>query len=211
MGEGDKVAGGALVASAAGIVLAMAHHPTRLDQPGAAVTVHGVMLVLLAAMMFGFVHFARRRSLYRPAVLAGLVAYSFGVFANLGAATVNGLITPALAMRGAGAVGSDIFLLAWETNQALDAIGVFATGAAFILWSIDLVSGRGAFARAVGAAGIAAGAVSAGLLALGLVRMNVSGAFLIYAIEVAWAALLGLYILSKGAGREPLARERGAD
>jgi hypothetical protein len=201
VGEGDKAAGGALVASAAGIVFAMAHHPTRLDQAGAAVTVHSLMLVLLAAMMFGFVHFARRRGLGRPAVLAGLVAYAFAVFANLGAATVNGLIVPALVMRGQGAVSADLLALTWETNQALDAIGVSGTGAAFVLWSVDLLSDRRTPARLLGAAGILVGIVSTALLASGALRMNVTGAFTIYAMEVAWAALVGLFLLRYGAAR----------
>ena len=201
MADGDRIAGGVLVASAAGVVFAMAHHPTRIEQAGTAVAIHSVLLVLLAAMTFGFVHFARRRSLDRPAVLAGLIAYAFGAFANLGAATVNGLIVPALAMRGEGAVNPDLFAFAWETNQALDAIGVFGTGAAFVLWSVDLLAERRAAARLLGAAGLLVGIVSTVLLATGTLRMNVAGAFAIYAMEVAWAALVGLFMLRCGAVR----------
>jgi hypothetical protein len=179
----------------------MAHHPTRIEQAGAAVAVHSVLLVLLAAMTFGFVHFARRRSLDRPAVLAGLVAYAFGAFANLGAATVNGLIVPALASRGRSALSADLFAFAWETNQALDAIGVFGTGAAFVLWSVDLLSERRTPARLLGAAGLLVGLASTIFLATGALRMNVSGAFAIYAMEVAWAALVGLFMLRYGAAR----------
>ena len=207
---GDKAAGAALLVAAVGTVLGMAHHPTRLDEAQLSVAVHGALLAMLWAMAFGFLHFARRRGLDRPWVLGGLVAYLFGVLANVGAATINGFVTPALAAHGA-AIGRDIYTLAWETNQALDAVGVYCTGAAFILWSLDLLLERRVFARLVGLGGIGAGAVTTALLAAGAVRMNVSGALLLYTIEVAWAALLGAYILSRGAGREALAREVPAD
>lgn len=205
MEQGDRIAGAALVAAGLGVVVGMAHHPTRYDQTQAAVTVHGALLVVLALLVFGFIHFARRRGLDRPAVLAGLVAYAFGAFANIGAATINGLVTPALVMRGPGAVGPDIFAFAWAANQSLDAIGVFGTGAAFILWSLDLLTERRAPARLLGAAGMLAGIVPVVLLATGAIRMNVAGAFTVYAITAAWAAQVGLFLLRYGAARAPAA------
>lgn len=208
---GDKAAGIALLASAAGVVAGMAHHPTRISEAALSVLVHGFLLVMLWVMASAFVHFARRRGLDRPWVLAGLVAYGFGLMANVGAATVNGLVTPSLAAGGADAAGREVLAFAWALNQGLDAVGVFGTGAAFILWSLDLLAERRASSRLVGAAGVAAGVLTAGLLASGAVRMNVSGAFLIYAIEVAWVALLGLHILRHGAARQALAPEHARD
>lgn len=194
-GAGDKAAGIALIAAAAGIVFGMAHHPTHLAEARLAVIVHAFMIAMVWAMLFGFTHFARRRGLDRPAVLAALVAYAVGAAANIGAATVNGLVTPALVENGVRTAGPDVYAFAWALNQALDAIGVFATGAAFILWSLDLLRDRTASARILAALGALVGAATAVLLATGALRMNVTGAFLIYAAQVAWAALIGLYLL----------------
>ncbi len=195
-GQGDRLAGMALVAAAAATVLAMAHHPTGAHgNGGLSGLVHGAMITLLALQAFGFAHFARRRGLGRPLMLAGLVAYGISLFGHVGAATINGFVVPALAARGQSAVSHDTFLLAWEANQALARLGVYATGAAFLLWSLDLLRDREHWSRPIGVAGLAAGIVPVALLAAGAIRMNVGGALLVYAIHVAWAALVGLMLI----------------
>lgn len=198
---GDKAAGIALLAAAAGIVFGMAHHPTRLAEAQLAIIVHAFMIVMVWAMLFGFTHFSRRRGLGRPSVLAGLTFYAIGAAANIGAATVNGLVTPALTENGVRSVGPDIFAFAWALNQALDAIGVVATAGAYLFWSIDLLRDRTIFARIAAALGIVTAAATAGLLATGAIRMDVTGAFIVYAAQVGWAALIGLFILRGGLAR----------
>lgn len=199
---GDRAAGIALVAAAAGSVLAMAHHPSGGHAGPLGGIVHGAMIALIATMAFGFAHFALRRGLARPAILAGLVAFAVSLFGHVGAATINGFVVPALAGRGHGAAGHDIFLFAWESNQALARLGVFATGTAFVLWSLDLLRERGA-ARWLGAAGLVAGAMPAVLLGGGWIAMNVAGAFLVYAAHAAWTAAVGAWMVTGGLEREP--------
>lgn len=190
----DRIAGATLIAAAAVSVLAMAHHPTTAHSGALGPLVHTVMLAVLAAQLFGLTHFARRAGLGRSAILAGLVAYGMAAFAHFGAATVNGFVVPALAARGA-AVDHGFFLFAWEANQALARIGVYATAVAYLFWSLDLVRRPSLEIRIVGSAGILAGAAPAILLGLGVIRMNVTGAALCYAAFGAWAALLGLQML----------------
>ncbi|HEV2816807.1 MAG TPA: hypothetical protein VGW40_06255 [Allosphingosinicella sp.] len=125
----DRIAGGALIGAALSSVLAMAHHPTSAHAGALGPIVHGTMIVLLAATAFGFAHFALRRGAGRPAILAGLVAYALSVVVTIGAATINGFIVTALAAR--GVTNHDLFLFAWEANQALARLGVYATAAAF--------------------------------------------------------------------------------
>jgi hypothetical protein len=191
---GDRIAGAALAAAALVSVVAMAHHPTSAHGGGGLNgLVHGVMIILVALLAFGFVHFARGRGLDRPSVLAGLIAYGISVFAHVGAATINGFVVPALAGR--GTVSHDILLFAWETNQALAGLGVYATGAAFILWSIDLIRREPGWLRLVGLAGLVAGALPGALLAGGVIRMDVSGAMFVYAVHAVWAALVGVSLM----------------
>ena len=194
---GDRAAGLALIAAAAGSVAAMAHHPSGAHGGAGALAgiVHAAMILVLALMTFGFVHVARRRGLGRPAVLAGLVAYAIGLFGHAGAATINGFVVPALAARGPQAVGHDIFLLAWEVNQALARLGVYATCAAFLLWGADLLRD----ARWTGAVALAAGAVPAAALAGGWIAMDVAGAFLVYAVHATFAALVGIQLVRRRA------------
>lgn len=192
---GDRPAGIALIAAAAGTLAAMGHHPTGAHGGGGlAGTVHAAMIALLAVTAFGFLHFARRRGLDRPAVLAGLVGYGIALLGHAGAATVNGFVVPALAARGAEAAGHGVFLFAWEANRALAKLGVFAAGAAFILWGADLLRDK----AWLGFAGLAAGALPAVALAVGWIEMNVAGAFLVYAVHAAWGAMVGLHLLRGG-------------
>jgi len=194
----DRIAGGALVAGSLLSVLVMAHHPEHVDPNGIVGLVHGAMIALMSVTAFGFAHFALRRGLGRSAILAGLIAYFIGFIADLGAGTTNGFIVPALAAHGSALSGRDVFLLAWEANQALARLGVFATSAAFVLWSIDFLRRQGAEPKTIGALGLLAGLVPAGLLASGATDMHVAGAFLAYASFALWGTVIGLHLLRRG-------------
>lgn len=191
----DRIAGGALIAGSLLSVLAMAHHPEHVDPGGLVGIVHGAMIVLMTVIAFGFAHFALRRGVARLAILAGLIAYLVGLVADLGAGTINGFVVPALAAHGATLTGRDVFLLAWESNQALARLGVFATAAAFTFWSIDFLGRPGIEPKAIGGLGLAAGLVPAVLLATGAINMHVAGAFAAYAAFAAWGALVGLHMI----------------
>ena len=192
----DRAAGAALMAGALGTVLAMAHHPSGAHSGALGPLVHGAMIALLTMTAWGFLRFELGRGASRPLPLAGLLVYGVSLFGHIGAATINGFVVPALAARGHGAVSHDVFLLAWEANQALARLGVYMTGLAFTFWSVDLViRERGAW-RLAGLLGLAAGLVPAGLLAAGVIRMDLAGAFLVYGVHAAWAALIGLLLVS---------------
>jgi len=191
---GDRIAGAALIAGAAVSVFAMAHHPTSADSGAIGPIVHGAMIAVLGAMAFGFFTLCLRRGPARPATLAGAIAFGFSLFANIGAATTNGFVVPALAARGGGVVSPDIFRFAWESNQALAGLGVFALGLAFIFWSLDFLRRPGAEPRLIGALGLLAGAIPIALLVTGAISMNVAGAAMVYAGHAAWTALVGLHL-----------------
>lgn len=189
-----RAGGAALLMASGGTVLAMAHHPSSL-QPGLLNgALHGLLILLLAANAFGFAAFAAARGLMRPAVLGGVVAYAFGSFGHLGAGLMNGFIVPALAGRDE-AVGPDLFLFAWEINQALAAFGVIAAGSAFSLWSIDLLHRQSSWSRMAGLAGLLLGLGSIAALLTGIVRMDVGGALLLYGAHALWSALIGYGLL----------------
>ncbi len=194
--SGDRIAGAALAIAAVGTVAAMTHHPTGAHSGGLAGLVHGTMIVLLGATAFGFSHLAIRRGIRRPLALAGLVAYAISLLSHAAAATINGFAVPALAARGSAAAGHDMFLLAWELNQALARIGLYATAAAFILWSSDFIRRGNRLTRMAGLAGIVAGALPAALLASGSIEMDVAGALIAYSLNAVWTALVGVLLLS---------------
>lgn len=191
---GNRVAGVAMIAASLGVVVAMGHHPSGLHGGALAGMVHGGMIALLLLLMWGFLMFAVDRGAARPLIAAGLIAYAVSLFAHIGAGTINGFVVPGLADPEAPAVSHDILRLAWQSNQALAQLGVYLTGAAYVLWSSDLLRDQSKAARFTGAIGLVAGAVPALLLASGTLRMDVSGAFLIYGMHVTWAALVGVML-----------------
>lgn len=204
MQDTQRFGGAALIAAAAGTVLAMAHHPVGAHSGALGPAVHAAMIAFVALTAFGFASFAAARGAARPAILAGLVLYASALFGHVGAATINGFVVPALAGRGPGAVDHDIFLLAWEANQALAKLGVIAASVAFLLWSMDFLRREGAEAKAIGALGLAAGLVPPVLLLGGIIAMNVTGALTVYAIQAAWGALVGVHLF-RGAAAVPQA------
>ncbi|MGQ0589346.1 MAG: hypothetical protein ACT4N8_07430, partial [Sphingosinicella sp.] len=197
MEANGRIGGAALIAAGAGTVLAMAHHPTGAHGGGLlGPSVHAAMIVLLGLTAFGFATLCALRGAARPLILAGMVAYALALFGHAGAATINGFVVPALAGRDA-VPGHDIFLLAWEANQALAKLGVIAASVAFLFWSMDFLRRGGGEAKAIGALGLAAGLVPPVLLLGGIVAMNVTGAFIVYAIQAAWGALVGVHLFRR--------------
>lgn len=188
---GDRAAGIALIGAAAASMFAMAHHPTSLRAGALIGIVHGAMILFIGMMAFGFAHFARRRGLDRPAVLAGLAAYAIAIAADVGAATINGFAAPALAAHGASREAFDTL---WFLNQALAGLGVVAAGAAYALWSLNLWRQH----KAAALLGLLAGPLPALLLLGGWIDMHLHWAVLVYAAQALWAALIG-WLLLRGA------------
>lgn len=196
MDASGRIGGAALIAAGAGIVLAMAHHPTGIhgsDPLGP--VVHAAMILLLWLTAFGFATFCMLRGAGGPPILAGAVSYAIALFGHIGAATINGFVVPALANRGDSLASHDVFMLAWEANQALAALGVIAASIAFLFWSADLLRSHGREARAIGALGIIAGSAPIVLLLGELIAMNVSGALIVYAIQAAWGVCVGFHMI----------------
>jgi hypothetical protein len=186
--------GALLIAAAALTAFAMAHHPSGIGHGASGLSrlVHGAMIALLSIILAGFVHFSLRRGLLNPFVLLALVAYGISAFAHVGAGTINGFIVPALAER---TQEHDLFQLLWVANQTLAKLGVNATSVAFILWSAHLLKSGPLSNRVVALVGFAAGAYPIAALALGWLKMDVAGAFVIYAVHSVWTALVGVQLL----------------
>lgn len=190
-GTSERDAGRVLVVASLASVLMMAHHPSSAHDLAMGQFVHGAMIAIIGLMALGLVQFARGLGLDRLTVLAGLIAYAIGTAAGIGAATINGFVVTNLVAK--GVTDHDIFALAWEANQALARLGVVAWGAAFLLWSVDLVQ-RGGIGRWLGVLGIVAGALPIALLLTATLSMNLHGAILIYGGQAAWMALAGAYM-----------------
>ena len=203
-------AGIAIGVSAIATIFAIAHHPTvTVRDPVHAIAqmvrlaamdriVHGVVIVLLGALLFGFTVYSLRRGLHRQTVIAALLAYAAGAGAMFAAALIDGFLIPAVATRYAGAAPAAIALAAQLLSlcalaiQVLAKFGTIALSSAVVLWSADLVRTPGAL-RITGIIGIASGVTVVVVLAFAgaLNPHNLGVIVLLQAIwYVAIAALL---------------------
>lgn len=178
------IAGIVIGACAVCTIFAVAHHPTvAVRDPAAALAaivrlgetdriVHGALIAVQVAMLFGFAVFSARRGLHRASVVAAFCAYAVGVGAWIGAAVIDGFLAPDIAARFAGSANDGIvFAIRLLTFgglaiQNLTKLGVVATACALVLWSAGLARGTGAL-RATGILGIVSAFASLAVLVAG--------------------------------------------
>jgi hypothetical protein len=176
-----RAAGIAIAVCATLTVIAISHHPVvTTHEPAEAIAqmvqmgtadrvVHGVVIALIAALLFGFSVFSLRRGLHRQLVVAALIAYAMGVGVMIGAALIDGFLIPAIATRYAGAqpdaikFAAQFLALCAMTIQIFAKFGVIALSSAVVLWSADLARTPGVL-RITGLIGFASGLVAVGVL-----------------------------------------------
>lgn len=120
--------------------------------------VHGTLIANEGLMLLGLLGLADRLGLGRMLVRAGIIAAAMGTITLVGAALLNGFITPALVARHAGAGASfeelhPVLLLTHMSSVALVYAGIPAMSAAVLAWSIVLLR-RGKNGRLIGALGV---------------------------------------------------------
>lgn len=178
---GGTAAGIAIASCAMVTIFAIAHHPTvSARAPAEALTqmvqvatpdriVHGTLIAIMGTLLYGFTIFSLRRGLHRETSVAGLIAFTAGIAAVIGAALIDGFLTPAIAERYAGAPPDAIkmaipFLVAGALMiQILTKLGFVAMSIGVAFWSADLVATPGVL-RATGVIGFASGIVAVGVL-----------------------------------------------
>jgi len=190
----DILVGSVLAASASLAVFTMFHHPSGHDHGHGVINqiVHGGMIGFLVAWWFGLAWLVARWPFPSALPLAGLAVFSVSTVVHVISATINGFVVPALASHGPDVPGHDVFLLCWEMNQAFARLGVVATGAAFALFGLYLLSRRGWFSRIAGIAGLCSAAIPIAILLCAQWRMDVPTALAIYALHAGWLALIGV-------------------
>jgi hypothetical protein len=135
--------------------------------------VHGGFIITLAALMVCFKLLSRRLGSRRLSVAIALTAFSIGSGLLIASMILDGIVTPALAVRFADAGSADnltmartLFILCGTVISFLMPIGMLFQSTAIVCWSAAIVKGPGV-RRGVGASGLAAGVtLIIGLLAV---------------------------------------------
>lgn len=209
-------AGALLIAATILEVAVMAHHPSIKTQNLAhaieelrtmvalSAWVHGALIALMLASYYGFTQFALLRGLHRPLVRVGLIAYTVGVFAMIGAALIDGFVCPRVALPtvelGSGdiRVTGQILVLCGLLNQAAANLGAVAMSAGIAAWSLDLLRGAG-LQRTIGVLGVLVGLGPAAALVFGAIALNVHGMLLVVILQAIWTLGIGTLLLTQRA------------
>lgn len=151
-------------------VLAMAHHPTASTESptvfmqtliwirGLNQLVHGGLIATTLITWLCLVEFSAH-NLKQVLVRNGILLYSLGTFAMVGAAMTNGFIITRLAesllqsSNDLQAASPLLFQFTWAVNQTLTGFAVITMCAGIACWSLHLISG-GKHARILGIAGL---------------------------------------------------------
>jgi hypothetical protein len=203
-------AGIVLIAATLASIVAMAHHPSiGSHEAGAAIAeihakagvnrlVHGVLIALIALELCAFLVFAHRIGTRRDAVRLGVVAWSIGTGAMIGAALISGFVITELAAHYAEttvdpSAFAHLARLAMSGNQALAQLGTIAFSAAILAWSLALL--RDPERRGLALIGLAASVLPALALAAGVIRLDVTGMTLVVAAEAVWNVAAGIALI----------------
>jgi hypothetical protein len=189
----------------------MAHHPTvhaqnisdaLVQMSHVAIKdkiVHGALILLMYAVLFGLYTYAYRRGLQRAGNRFGLLAYFTGVAAFTGAALIDGFLLPDFAAYAASAINDEapiraILALIRTSNQVLAVFGSVATSIGILFWSIDLLRDQ-LTTRVLAVYGSLMGASICVALLSGALHLNVGGMSIVVYAQAFWASGLGLLML----------------
>lgn len=205
----DVTSGMVIAISALAMVALMSQHPSQRVHETSAMfaeavrlaiqtkAVHSLLLVAMAALVFGLLGFAQRLGPERPFVRLGAVACVLGAVALGGAGVLNGLVLPAMAIHFADRTPAEmemagtVLVFSFLLNQSLAGVGVVAWSVAVFAWSLVIVGHAGAW-KWIGILGIGTGVAGAAMLLSGHLRMDVHGFGLFVLGQALWSIAVGI-------------------
>ncbi len=210
---GLREAGGILLVATGIALLAIMHHPVASGMNAAAVVqdiaakqgidrlVHGGLIGVMVLFLVGLTRFSVALGLHLTGVAAALICYASGVAATVGAAVLDGFVTPAIAahylpagLAGAG-VAMPLLVLCGLVIQSLSTVGLVLMAAGVLAWGVVLCAAAGRQVYA-GWFGVAAGG-SALVLTLAYQGRLGPGVLLpILAILGSWNVAAALWMLA---------------
>jgi hypothetical protein len=207
-------AGIAIVVASLVTLVSIAHHPTTskalnpadaiaaiVALSGADRMVHTIVIATMLAMVFGFAVYTLRRGLHRSAVIAGLIAFTFGVATTLGAALIDGFLTPDIASRYVDATadqltrGAVLLSVCALAIQVATKAGLVGMSLGIVLWSADQIADKG-FLRIAGIVGVLAGIVPV-ILTLSGGYIDPHALMIVLAIQTLWYLTIATALLQR--------------
>lgn len=202
-----RLPGIVLIVSSLLALIAIAHHPVArsasradiipavLHLASADAAVHAVVIALALALLFSLTMLSIGLGFGSPATVAAVIVYAAGTGALLGAAIVDGFVVPGIAEQYAHVtpqpldVGLRLLGFCAVVIQAATKVGLIATSAGVLLWSVELVRRSGAL-RAVGALGLVS-ALGVPAVTLATAAFDPSRLLAVLALQSVWYLAVG--------------------
>jgi hypothetical protein len=206
-------AGAIIIAASLLSVLMMARHPSVATHDASKVfaeiadkawidrLVHGSLIFLLGAQVFGYIEFCSRLGFFRNLVRAGMIGYVIGVGALIGAALIDGFVVSDLGSHYLPARAEDLEAARHLLNLcsisvvALASLGVVATSVGFGLWSLALLRESRAKNIWLGALGMLLAAGPALAVLSGAIELHLHGMMLVILCQTVWNLAVGVQLL----------------
>jgi hypothetical protein len=211
-GARDLTAGLILIFSALVSLIVVAHHPVikarETDELFAEMVkkafadriVHGALILLVILQLFAFCRFARRQNIERTPVLLGLLFYSLGTVAMIGAALVDGFLVPEVGARyfhasqATADAGLALLRFCSIAIQLFTKSSVIAIAMAILLWSFSFAR-AGRASLLAGLIGVAAVLSQAYILVLGGSIITAHTILFVAAPQMFWYIGVGLLLV----------------
>jgi hypothetical protein len=148
----NRIAGLALIAGSAGVIVALGLHPSGRDlfvpeqsesTARKLIAVHSLALACLPILFFGAYGLSRRFGVLWTA-RAAIVTYALAIMAMMNAVVVDGLVSPGLAREIVNATGTaaEGWRIAFNHNSLIDQafmrVFLIASSTAIVLWSASI-------------------------------------------------------------------------
>jgi hypothetical protein len=215
--EAHPTIAGTVIGIATVLTIALvAHHPVAAGQDHSEILndivrqasmdrlVHGGLIAIVGALLFGFSLFASCLDASRPLIRLGLIAYTAGCAGLVGAAVIDGFITPDIATRFAAAPADDLrvaygfLIFGGSAIQYLTKLSFVLLSTGIASWSLALI-GAGGPRRWAGLFGLIAGGVPTLLILTTGTVMTPYSLIAILALQGVWnLAISALLIRTPG-------------
>ena len=212
--DGNPVASGLAIGLATILAIAfVTHHPTAAGHDPAEILndiaqkasadrlVHGALIGIMGAFLFGFSGFAAWLGLDGPLVRLGLIAYAAGCGSTVAAALIDGFIVPDIAAlsvaphHGDVNVAFDFLRIASSAIQYLTKLGLVLMSAGILSWSAALLPAAD-LRRWIGLLGLFAGGIPALLILAAGTVMNAHSLIAVLAAQGVWNLAVAVLLLN---------------
>ena len=201
----DKIRGIALIVGSLAMIVTMAFHPTGHDIMAGKMmlnkVVHSMAIATIPILIFGFLGFSQRAGFDKSTVQFAFITYTFGGFAVMCAAVINGLVAPSLfedlISAGDEPTKNTLHLILDNNsllNYAFAKVFVVATSTSMLCWSVAIFK-KNRLSQITAIIGIIVGVFGIAGILSGHLRTDIHGFGLFILLQTVWVILIAVLMI----------------